>query len=337
MPIRLIRDGINSSEVVNQLTWAEEVFYRRLLSAADDYGLYDARPIILRTLLYPLRLDSVSNRDIEKWHNRCVSLGLVKVYQVDGREYGKIAKYGQQSKSKPKWPIPPGDDPMDYIPDKEKKKLLTERNAALRGVTNRHLCECEDECEDEYKDKVVGSSTVCVGSDAQPAPTPPKHRRRMEGEPEGFAEWLNAVKLGHPSARQSRTLAPDVQAAALAAFERCPQAAEHAQLLVAYMNDRLQRDSNKKPFYRPAGQERYFDSLEDVLAHAFRWAKEMSWKAAKTRRKGASAVDAHTVADTPAAERLNSEEQAESASILAEMMEMVNASPYAAGGKEGQE
>ena len=59
MPNRIIREGILTSDRVEQLDPPAEVFYRRLMSKVDDHGLYDARPSILRASLYPLRIDRV--------------------------------------------------------------------------------------------------------------------------------------------------------------------------------------------------------------------------------------------------------------------------------------
>jgi hypothetical protein len=38
MPSRLLREGILDSEAVNALSFAAEVFYRRLMSVVDDFG-----------------------------------------------------------------------------------------------------------------------------------------------------------------------------------------------------------------------------------------------------------------------------------------------------------
>jgi hypothetical protein len=63
MPTRLVREGIISSDRVDKLDWQAEVFYRRLLNKVDDHGLYDARPSVLRSSLYPLRVDRVREAD----------------------------------------------------------------------------------------------------------------------------------------------------------------------------------------------------------------------------------------------------------------------------------
>lgn len=95
MPNRVIRQGILDSEPVNKLSWASEVFYRRLMSVADDYGRYDGRPIILRTSLYALKINQVSEADIVKWMNECSEAGLISFYEVDGKPYLEIENFGQ--------------------------------------------------------------------------------------------------------------------------------------------------------------------------------------------------------------------------------------------------
>ncbi len=137
------------------------MFYRRLLSVCDDYGLYDTRPIVLRAAMFPLRYDRMSNSDIQGCHNKLVELGLVRVYEADGRQYGQVVKFGQQYKSYPKYPIPPWADPEDYQPEtKKKKKSVTKRNAKLRSVTKRHLDEYEYEEEKTLLSESLKESTA---------------------------------------------------------------------------------------------------------------------------------------------------------------------------------
>jgi hypothetical protein len=108
MPDRIVRVGILTSDPVNLLSWAAEVFYRRLFNVVDDYGRYDARPAILRSHLYPLKVDRVSDSDVGKWLTECVNAGLVSAYQVSGRPYLEVLKFGQRVRAdKSKWPQPP--------------------------------------------------------------------------------------------------------------------------------------------------------------------------------------------------------------------------------------
>jgi hypothetical protein len=129
MPSRIIRPGINDSAKVDQLDWAAEVFYRRLLNVVDDYGLYDARSQKLRADLFPLRLDKVREADIQRWIAACVKAGLVVLYVVseasgqrrfaecdeagavrlsqDEKPYIKVFNTKWKSRSEPKFPRPP--------------------------------------------------------------------------------------------------------------------------------------------------------------------------------------------------------------------------------------
>lgn len=107
MPNRILRDGILTSVPVSQLSWAAEVFYRRLMSVADDHGRFHAMPKLLRAACYPLQIDKVSDADIGKWITECVTAGLVSVYSAsDEKRYLEIVKFGQQVRSKSKFPDP---------------------------------------------------------------------------------------------------------------------------------------------------------------------------------------------------------------------------------------
>ena len=129
MPNRIIRDGILQSEAVAELSWAEEVFYRRLMSVVDDYGRYHALPKLLRAACYPLQIDKVSDSDIGKWIAGCVNAGLVRVYSAkDGKSYLEIVKFGQRVQSKSKFPEPP------VISGEEEKDIA---NPPCSTVNNR--------------------------------------------------------------------------------------------------------------------------------------------------------------------------------------------------------
>lgn len=108
MPNRVLREGILTSERVNDLSWPAEVFYRRLMSAVDDFGRFWAKPDLLRAALYPLRLDKVGNPDVVKWIGETREAGLVRTYTVEGKEYLQLLDFRQQVRAaKSKFPHPP--------------------------------------------------------------------------------------------------------------------------------------------------------------------------------------------------------------------------------------
>lgn len=107
MPNRILRDGVLSSEAVCGLGWAAEVLYRRLMSVVDDYGRFSASTKLIRAACYPLQIDKVSDSDIGKWLAQVAEAGLVRVYPAqDGKSYLEIQKFGQQIRSKSKFPGP---------------------------------------------------------------------------------------------------------------------------------------------------------------------------------------------------------------------------------------
>jgi activator of HSP90 ATPase len=120
MPNRILREGIIDSERVNKLSWAAEVFYRRLMSVVDDYGRYDGRAEILRVRLYPLKIDVVSQKDIISWLKECIDAQLVRMYTVEGKTYIEILNFNQTIRiKKPKYPAPAPDSYIEIEEEKE--------------------------------------------------------------------------------------------------------------------------------------------------------------------------------------------------------------------------
>jgi hypothetical protein len=111
VPNRILRESILDSETVDRLGPAEEVFYRRLMSAVDDFGRFDARPGVLRSRLYPLRKsDVVTDDHVAAWLATCAAAGLVSLYQVAGKPYLTLEKFRQHVRARgSKYPDPPDD------------------------------------------------------------------------------------------------------------------------------------------------------------------------------------------------------------------------------------
>lgn len=113
MPSRILREGILSSERVDALaSWGSECFYRRLMSVVDDFGRYYANPSLLRAACYPLKLDKVSNADVEKWLAECAGAALVSTYECGGKRYLQMHDFRQQERAKTsRFPSPDGQPP----------------------------------------------------------------------------------------------------------------------------------------------------------------------------------------------------------------------------------
>jgi hypothetical protein len=108
MPNRLLRDGICTSDPINSLTDPEEVMFYRLLVVADDFGLMDARPAILKAQCFPLR-DTATPPKIEQWLAGLADKGLIVRYIHDGKPYLAINKWEQRQRSRQKYVGPDAD------------------------------------------------------------------------------------------------------------------------------------------------------------------------------------------------------------------------------------
>ena len=129
MPNRVIRDGILDSERVNKLSWPAEIFYRRLMSVVDDFGRGDGRVAIIRSKLYPLKLDEVSPKDVQKWMQECVDAELIATYTVDQKPYLEIVDFKQSVRiKKAKFPANPHMNADEIICNTPERKPTTETN-----------------------------------------------------------------------------------------------------------------------------------------------------------------------------------------------------------------
>lgn len=109
MPARIIRDGMLTSERINKLTGPAELFYRRLMSVADDHGRFFANANLLRSYCYPLKdSEQVPESCISAWLVECEAADLIVVYTVKGTRYLCIQDFGQRTYGKSKFPEPPG-------------------------------------------------------------------------------------------------------------------------------------------------------------------------------------------------------------------------------------
>jgi len=103
----MLREGILTSERIDMLSPAGEVFYRRLMSVVDDYGRFSANPKLLRAACYPLKLDTVRDADVVAWLDECASASLVLRYEDSGKQYLEVQDFRQQVRSKhSKYPNP---------------------------------------------------------------------------------------------------------------------------------------------------------------------------------------------------------------------------------------
>jgi hypothetical protein len=102
LPNRILKESIRSSETINALTWEEEACFYRLMTACDDYGCFDGRASVVRSALYPLRVDWVTEAKVESWLQRMVQVGLLQLYEVNGRRYLRLVSWDSHQRVRAK-------------------------------------------------------------------------------------------------------------------------------------------------------------------------------------------------------------------------------------------
>jgi hypothetical protein len=107
MPNRYIREDAIESEAVNRLSWQAEVFWRRLLNKADDFGRFTANRELLRAAIFPLQLRKVSEADVGRMLLECEHSGLISIWKSDGKEFLVLHKWETGRALHSKYPAPP--------------------------------------------------------------------------------------------------------------------------------------------------------------------------------------------------------------------------------------
>lgn len=182
MPNRILKETICTSDTINELTADEERMFYRLLVQADDFGRFDGRATIIRSSCFPLRVDSVSDADVERWLQRLAEVDLIRFYHVDGRRYLHFTtwdKHQQRRAKHSKYPQPPPQDstyqhvisddingkhPPAYVPEEsriENRGIEKRQTAHARANTTADPAEStpspvgqssfvEDDCPDPH-------------------------------------------------------------------------------------------------------------------------------------------------------------------------------------------
>ena len=105
MPNRYLREGVVTSEPMAAVSFEAETLWYRLLVQVDDFGLFDGRPIIIRSRCMPLR--DVMLAQIDAWLADLARVGLIVRYTHDDKPYIGIPKFDQRTRAiASKFPLP---------------------------------------------------------------------------------------------------------------------------------------------------------------------------------------------------------------------------------------
>lgn len=96
MPNRILKESICRSEEIDKLSWFEEVMFYRLMVNCDDYGRFDGRTRIIKSYCFPLK--DVTEKDITNGLEKLSRVGLIEVYEAQGRPYLQLTTWGDHQR-----------------------------------------------------------------------------------------------------------------------------------------------------------------------------------------------------------------------------------------------
>lgn len=122
-------------------------------------------------------------------------------------------------------------------------------------------------------------------------------------------EFVKRLAVAHPALRNMQRYPRDVEDAFTLAFECCPSAADHVELLCAFYAANLNLHP-RTHFWRPTSASRFLRDVAEVIESAQEWARLDHWKPLAERRRikqaaAARAPKNENVSDAQREENLN--------------------------------
>lgn len=115
MPNRIIKESICTSDSLAELSWFEQAVFFRLIVLADDFGIFDARPAIIRGRAFPLH--SVTDKQIIEALSKLETVDMIYLYTVGGKPYLQLKTWGDHQQiraTKSKYPKPEEADLISF-------------------------------------------------------------------------------------------------------------------------------------------------------------------------------------------------------------------------------
>ena len=126
MPNRTLKESIRESESIDKLSpEAERTFYR-LITYADDYGLFKANARLINKAIFPLK--DLKDSQVSKWLDEIAQTGMIAFYVGDDMKPYAIFKnwleFNKPRNTKPKFPQPTENTTLYYDLQEFESKCL---------------------------------------------------------------------------------------------------------------------------------------------------------------------------------------------------------------------
>jgi 5-methylcytosine-specific restriction endonuclease McrA len=155
VPNRILKDTINESRGLSDCSFFAQDLYKRLITYADDYGRFNADPMIMLARLYPRELDVVTNEDLMDGLTDLAGMNKIAFYMGasihDRKLYGCFPNWAEHQRireSKKKCPDPSNTEVNDwylrrFVPMSMKIELL-ERDNCTCAECGKRIAETRD-------------------------------------------------------------------------------------------------------------------------------------------------------------------------------------------------
>jgi len=113
VPNRIIKEKCRTSPTLARLTHGAERLFWRLITFADDFGRFEADPMIVMGQCFSSMLDKVKKSNIEDWMGELNGNELVTRYFVDGKTYAFFNTWDNHNRRRAqnsKYPMPTSDN-----------------------------------------------------------------------------------------------------------------------------------------------------------------------------------------------------------------------------------
>lgn len=164
MPNRIIKESICRSEEIDSLSWFEEVLFYRLIVTCDDFGRYDGRAKIIKGSCFPLK--DITEKDISKALGRLSEVGLVRVYETQGRPYLQLVTWAAHQRIR--------NQKSKYPGFEEDSVLLTFDSKGQQKETSDNKCvrnPIQSESKSESKTNICSEQPVAAEQTEPPVIT----------------------------------------------------------------------------------------------------------------------------------------------------------------------
>jgi hypothetical protein len=130
--IRSIKPEFWSSEQVMSCSFHSRLFFIGLWTFCDDGGVHPLKPITLKALIFPG--DSIDSDSIRRMLDELSDIGLIDLYQVDGKEYLQVSGWSHQRIDKPTIKFPSKEMGTPIKSGTSQKKFDESSSKSRRGI-----------------------------------------------------------------------------------------------------------------------------------------------------------------------------------------------------------